>query len=139
MSGRDNGASQSAGHETRDRVNTYFPIVKWVWGGGITIAIAVGTILYSMKMDNLQMQFSLESAAVQDKAQDKRLDENVAILKDMHAEQVKMTQELKTLNLVLRAMAEDAKKEATAARKRIDAHLKDHASGHAHSRTNSTN
>lgn len=74
------------------------PFVQWVWAGAFCTITGLGAALYSLKTESLAARSDITNLQSVVASQDKRLDEQLKILNSIHAEQVKLNENIKNLN-----------------------------------------
>jgi hypothetical protein len=106
-----------------------FDVLKWIWGGGAAILIAIGSTLYSVSTDSIEMRHTILSVKERDAAQDKRLDDQLKILSELLTEQVKTNAELKRMNTSVEFMIKDMKKDLERYRRDFEKHVENKKAG----------
>lgn len=103
-----------------NKIDTVFPIVKWLWSGVVLVAVSVCSVIFYLKMDSELIKKDLEEKTRIDKEQSNQLREQSQLLRDIHTQQLRASDALNNLEKSITPSLESMNRSIDHAHKRID-------------------
>ncbi len=110
----------TAQQSSTNKFMQFFPVIQWVWAGVFFIMVGFGTIIFTMKMEGVQMRSDVDRLKADIQAQEARTAEQVKVLNSIYTEQVKLTEALKNINENLVSSIKNTNDKIESTNKRID-------------------
>lgn len=98
---KQKGDGGDSPNEFRENVHAYFPVLKWLYGGLITIILAFATTIYNIKMEAVELKKELEAEQQLNEQRDRKIDETYELMRQMTRQQAQMSEGIKNLNTTM--------------------------------------
>lgn len=121
MSDKTCGGSSSI----NEKVQTWFPPLKWVLGGITALMIASMSFALSMKIETIDLRKELESEQKINKEQDKKIDKTYELMQSISKEQARIAQSMENLSVNMTEAMRRVASDTSEIRSRVDRHIEE--------------